>query len=147
MENTKQIFSDQYNIPWNILDKRNIMITSYSNYFMRLTQHKVKDMESRNIIVSCMIYLFNELKSLKNTKIKQIKSDDLENLIDYKTALELYHKHISEKLYWNDEDLLKMYVFVLEACRVSGIADPGYSKIDYTKTNAVRGLHNGQVFE
>jgi hypothetical protein len=45
-------------------------------------------------------------------------------------ANKLYFDSISSKNKWSDSDIRNMYNFVLEGCRESGIANPGF-KIDY----------------
>lgn len=145
MESDKSIYADQYNIPWQILDKRSQMITAFSNYSMRLSRYKTIDVENKNIVVACIIYLFSELNSLRLNKITNIKSDN-KTIISYDSALQIYNDHIDNCTNWRHEDIKKLFYFTLEMCRVSGISDIGYTKIDYTKINAVRG-RNGQVFE
>jgi hypothetical protein len=141
--NSKQIYSDQFNIPWNILDKRALMITEFSNFTTKMTEDKFYNKTSKKIIISCITYLYNELKSLKNSKVVEIKDNDEDNIISFKKAREIYNGHIGiGKKAWDFQDMEQMYNFCLEACRICGIADPGFVKRDYTKINALRGVQD-----
>jgi hypothetical protein len=126
----KIIYSDQFNIVWNVLDKRATMIVAFANFSMRRSIHNVADIENKSIVISCIYYLFDELKSLNNTKIRGIKENQAEHIISYDMANKLYFDSISSKNKWSDSDIRNMYNFVLEGCRESGIANPGFQRKD-----------------
>lgn len=129
-EYDKTLYSDQFNIQWNILDKRTRMIVSFSIYKTKLLKIHMRDKGQEIIVLECINYLFDELTTLVKSKIGNIQEDKTKGIITFEEANEIYWEHMVDKKSWDYKDIIKLYLFVLEACKVSGIADPGFYKKD-----------------
>lgn len=126
MENDKKLYADQDNVRWYILEKRELLQTSYSNYIGT----RKRDGALKNICIKCILYLCSHFIFLKS--IQEIKENKDANIISYTQAKELYFGLIIFNNSWSEMDLLNMYNFVLIATIESGVGDSGFK---ITNTN------------
>jgi hypothetical protein len=81
----------------------------------------------------------------KDGLIWQSAGKNIENMNQWFTAndaLNLYNQYVFKKKI-TDEELENFINFILESCKISGIADPGfiqYKKPDYAKEQAVKSI-------
>jgi len=124
--------SDQYNIRWDIMRMRSILIAEYSVFQAHRQENKTIFTLKKIRSLECIIFIFTNLRFLGMNKIRKMKKNEEENIISYEEARNLYFKHKKNSERWNYEDLDKMHDFVLEACFVSGLAKPTIKLIDPT---------------
>jgi hypothetical protein len=124
MENDKKLYADQDNVRWYILEKRELLQTSYSNYIGT----RKRDGALKNICIECILYLCSHFIFLKS--IQEIKENKEEFIISYTQAKELYFGLIVYNNSWSEMDLFDMYNFVLIATIESGVGDSGFKIIN-----------------